>query len=110
MDAAVESAQETAGEILYFDVLIVGAGISGIDAAYHLQKFCPEKSFTVLETQETFGGTWTFVLEADGEGTSLSITEDGWIDPPVYRALTRWAFGYDATARAYIDQLAAHVE
>ena len=43
----------------HFDVLIVGAGISGIDAAYHLQQECPAKSFVLLETQETFGGTWT---------------------------------------------------
>lgn len=65
-----------------------------------------------IDGGDTFGGTWTFVLEpaADGERTDLSITEDGWIDPPVYRALTRWAFGYDATARAYIEQLAAHLE
>ncbi len=39
------------------DVLIVGAGISGIGAAYHLATVT-EKSFVVLETQETFGGTW----------------------------------------------------
>ena len=43
----------------HFDVLIVGAGISGIDAAYHMQKECRGKSFVLLETQETFGGTWT---------------------------------------------------
>ena len=43
----------------HFDVLIVGAGISGIDAAYHLQQECPGKRFVLLETQETFGGTWT---------------------------------------------------
>ncbi|MEP3246170.1 MAG: NAD(P)/FAD-dependent oxidoreductase [Sneathiella sp.] len=42
----------------HFDVLIVGAGISGIDAAYHLQTDCPEKSFVMLDTQESFGGTW----------------------------------------------------
>ncbi len=42
----------------YFDVLIVGAGISGIGAAYHLTKQCPGMSFVVLETQESFGGTW----------------------------------------------------
>lgn len=43
----------------HFDVLIVGAGISGIDAAYHMQQECPGKRFVLLETQETFGGTWT---------------------------------------------------
>ncbi len=43
---------------LHFDVLIVGAGISGIGAGYHLTQECPDKSFVILEAQETFGGTW----------------------------------------------------
>jgi cation diffusion facilitator CzcD-associated flavoprotein CzcO len=43
----------------HFDVLIAGAGISGVGAAYHLTKQCPAKRFVVLETQKTFGGTWS---------------------------------------------------
>jgi cation diffusion facilitator CzcD-associated flavoprotein CzcO len=42
----------------HFDVLVVGAGISGVGAAYHLQDQYPEKSFVVLEKFESFGGTW----------------------------------------------------
>ncbi|MGB5760200.1 MAG: NAD(P)/FAD-dependent oxidoreductase [Acidimicrobiales bacterium] len=42
----------------HFDVLVVGAGISGVGGAYHLQEQCPDKSFVVLETQGGFGGTW----------------------------------------------------
>ena len=42
----------------HFDVIIVGAGISGVGGAYHLQKQCPTKSFLVLEGLESFGGTW----------------------------------------------------
>jgi len=42
----------------HFDVVIVGAGISGVGGAYHLTKQCPGQSFVVLETQESFGGTW----------------------------------------------------
>jgi len=42
----------------HFDVLIVGAGISGVGGAYHLTKQCPDSSFVVLESQESFGGTW----------------------------------------------------
>jgi len=42
----------------HIDVLIVGAGISGIDAAYHLQKRCPGKSYLILEGRDRIGGTW----------------------------------------------------
>ena len=41
-----------------FDVVIVGAGISGIGGAYHLRQQCPGLRFVLLETQESFGGTW----------------------------------------------------
>ena len=42
----------------HFDVLIVGAGISGIGAAHHLGEKCPGKSYVILETKASFGGTW----------------------------------------------------
>lgn len=45
-------------EIEHIDVLIVGAGISGIDAAYHLQTRCPGKSWLILEARQAIGGTW----------------------------------------------------
>ncbi len=41
-----------------FDILIVGAGISGVGAAYHLGDQMPEASYVVLESKDTFGGTW----------------------------------------------------
>ncbi len=49
----------SSSSIEYKDVIIVGAGISGIDAAYHLQKDCPEKSYVILDNQEKIGGTWS---------------------------------------------------
>jgi cation diffusion facilitator CzcD-associated flavoprotein CzcO len=42
----------------HFDVLIVGAGLSGIGAAHHLQTRCPDRSFAILEGRERMGGTW----------------------------------------------------
>jgi cation diffusion facilitator CzcD-associated flavoprotein CzcO len=42
----------------HFDVLIVGAGISGIGAAYHLTKRCPGTSFVALDALDDYGGTW----------------------------------------------------
>jgi len=44
--------------IEHFDVVIIGAGISGVGGAYHLTKECPGTSFLVLESKESFGGTW----------------------------------------------------
>ena len=46
------------GAVEHVDVLVVGAGISGIGAAYHLTDQCPGKTFVVLESKGTFGGTW----------------------------------------------------
>jgi cation diffusion facilitator CzcD-associated flavoprotein CzcO len=42
----------------HLDVLIVGAGLSGIGAAHHLQQRCPGKSYAILEAREDIGGTW----------------------------------------------------
>ncbi|MGV0603593.1 flavin-containing monooxygenase [Mycolicibacterium sp. XJ1904] len=42
----------------HLDVVIVGAGISGISAAWHLQDRCPDKSYAILERRENLGGTW----------------------------------------------------
>jgi len=42
----------------HFDVIVVGAGISGIGAGYFLQRDCPNKSFAILEGRPSIGGTW----------------------------------------------------
>jgi len=42
----------------HFDVVIVGAGLSGIGAACHLQTECPSKTFVILEGRNVMGGTW----------------------------------------------------
>lgn len=42
----------------HFDVVVVGAGISGIGAGVHLKRHCPDRSFVILEGRERVGGTW----------------------------------------------------
>ncbi len=42
----------------YFDVVVVGAGISGVGAGYHLQDKCADRSYVVLEGRDRIGGTW----------------------------------------------------
>jgi len=58
MNAHAPSRQAAAREPEHFDVLIVGAGISGIGSAYHLQQQCPGMRFAVLDAMESYGGTW----------------------------------------------------
>ncbi len=41
----------------HVDLLIVGAGISGIGLAAHLTKHCPQRSFEIIERRDSFGGT-----------------------------------------------------
>jgi monooxygenase len=42
----------------HFDIIIVGSGLSGIDAAYHLQTSCRGKTYVILESRDAIGGTW----------------------------------------------------
>ncbi|MDF2117195.1 NAD(P)/FAD-dependent oxidoreductase [Roseiarcaceae bacterium H3SJ34-1] len=56
--AKSQGALAAAGEVEHFDVLIVGAGISGIGGAYHLKTQCPGMRFVILESLEGYGGTW----------------------------------------------------
>ena len=58
MDDIAECTSAASQATQYFDVLIVGAGISGVAAAYHLTQQCPGKTFVVLDALASFGGTW----------------------------------------------------
>jgi cation diffusion facilitator CzcD-associated flavoprotein CzcO len=57
-ETAIRPGSAGAGATEAFDVLIVGAGISGVGGAYHLTQQCPGTRFVVLEAQDHFGGTW----------------------------------------------------
>ena len=74
----------------HFDVLIVGAGISGIDAAYHVQQRCPEKSFLVLEGLGSFGGTWLTQrypgIRSDSDLYTFGYGFKPWTGPPIASA------------------------
>lgn len=74
----------------HFDVLIVGAGISGIGAAYHLQHQTPDKSFVILETKETFGGTWVTHkypgIRSDSDLYTFGYRFKPWIGAPIATA------------------------
>jgi cation diffusion facilitator CzcD-associated flavoprotein CzcO len=64
------------------DVLIIGAGISGIGAAYHLQKNCPTKSYAIVETRSAVGGTWDLFrypgIRSDSDMFTFSFNFKPW--------------------------------
>jgi len=74
----------------HFDVLIVGAGISGVGAAYHLTDQCPEKTFVVLEALEDFGGTWWMHrypgIRSDSDLYTFGYRFKPWTGPPIATA------------------------
>ncbi len=69
----------------HFDVLIVGAGLSGIGAASQLSTECPEKSFAILEGREAMGGTWDLFrypgVRSDSDMYTLGYRLRPWSDP-----------------------------
>ncbi|MBA2504744.1 MAG: NAD(P)/FAD-dependent oxidoreductase [Thermoleophilaceae bacterium] len=66
----------------HLDVLIVGAGLSGIGAACHLKEKCPRKSFAILEAREATGGTWDLFrypgIRSDSDMFTLGYSFQPW--------------------------------
>jgi monooxygenase len=69
----------------HFDVLIIGAGLSGIDAAHHLQKFCPTKTYVILEQRARIGGTWDLFkypgIRSDSDMLTMGYSFRPWTKP-----------------------------
>src|ERR1700676_4811487 len=79
-----------AQSVEHFDVLIVGAGISGIGSAYHLTRQLPGARFVILESQETFGGTWWTHkypgIRSDSDLHTFGYSFKPWVGPPIATA------------------------
>jgi len=73
-----------------FDVVVVGAGISGVGAAYHLQDQRPGTSFVVLENMDGFGGTWKFHkypgVRSDSDLYTFGYRFKPWTNAPIASA------------------------
>ncbi|WP_454626291.1 flavin-containing monooxygenase [Bradyrhizobium cenepequi] len=69
----------------HFDVLIVGAGLSGIGAGYHLQQKCPTMSYVILEGRDCIGGTWDLFrypgIRSDSDMYTLGYSFRPWTEP-----------------------------
>ncbi|MDE2602969.1 MAG: NAD(P)/FAD-dependent oxidoreductase [Bradyrhizobium sp.] len=69
----------------HFDVVIVGAGLSGIGAGFHLQRKCPGKSYVILEGRDCIGGTWDLFrypgVRSDSDMFTLGYSFKPWTEP-----------------------------
>src|SRR6185436_16816712 len=66
----------------HVDVLIVGAGLSGIGAGVHLQQKCPDRSYAIFEGREAIGGTWDLFrypgIRSDSDMYTLGYSFKPW--------------------------------
>ena len=96
--AAIQAVADSA----HVDVLIVGAGISGIGSAYHLQTQCPGKSYAILEMKDTFGGTWETHkypgVRSDSDLYTFGYRFKPWVGTPI------------ASGQAILDYMGAVIE
>jgi monooxygenase len=96
----------------HFDVVVVGAGLSGIGAGYHLKTICPDRSFVILEGRADIGGTWDLFrypgVRSDSDMHTLGFRFKPWTDaksiadgPAIMRYLrdTMTEFGIDRHIR-----------
>jgi cation diffusion facilitator CzcD-associated flavoprotein CzcO len=92
------------------DVVIVGAGLSGIGAACRLQQECPDRSYAILEARDAIGGTWDLFrypgIRSDSDMFTLSYPFRPWRDakaiadgPSILRYVEETADEYDVTRR-----------
>jgi len=69
----------------HFDVVVVGAGLSGIGAAYYIQEKCTNKSYTILEARDQMGGTWDLFkypgLRSDSDMYTFGFPFHPWKNP-----------------------------
>lgn len=67
-----------------FDVIVMGAGLSGVDAGYRLQTLCPDRTYTILEARDSMGGTWDLFrypgVRSDSDMYTLGFQFRPWTD------------------------------
>ncbi|MBK8630644.1 MAG: NAD(P)/FAD-dependent oxidoreductase [Sphingomonadales bacterium] len=99
MEAVRPEASQASNHV---DVLIVGAGISGVGSAFHLQDQCPDKSYVILESMDTFGGTWETHkypgVRSDSDLYTFGYRFKPWVGTPI------------ASAQAILDYMGEVIE
>ena len=83
-------ANPSVGPSEHFDVLVVGAGISGVGAAYYLNQNNPDTSYVILEKEPSFGGTWWTHrypgIRSDSDLHTFGYSFKPWVGPPIATA------------------------
>ncbi len=89
----------------HFDVIVVGAGISGVGAAYHLQAHSPDRSYAVFEGRERLGGTWDLFrypgIRSDSDMYTLGFSFKPWTQAKAIADGPSILNYLDETAREY---------
>ena len=67
----------------------------------------PRRQVTrVKDTEKMFGGTWTITIAPSPTGSTLTITEDGWVGNPIFRFVSRYVMGHHATMDGMLKDVA----
>ncbi len=89
----------------HLDVLVVGAGLSGIGAGYRLQTTTPNRTFAILESRDSLGGTWDLFrypgVRSDSDMMTLGFPFEPWTDPDAIADGSKILDYLHATARKY---------
>jgi monooxygenase len=93
----------------FVDVVIIGAGISGISAAWHLQGQCPGKSYAILERRDKLGGTWDLFkypgIRSDSDMYTLGFHFKPWVtDQGIADGASIWNYLNEAAVENGIDE------
>jgi len=93
----------------FVDAVIVGAGISGISAAWHLQQQCPTKNYVILERREQLGGTWNLFkypgIRSDSDMYTLGFHFKPWAtDQMIADGPSIWNYLNEAAVENGIDK------
>ncbi len=92
----------------HVDVLIIGAGVSGIGSAWQLRKQMPDARFVVLEALDTFGGTWVTHrypgIRSDSDLHTYGYSFKPWTGPPIATAAEIKAYMGEIIAEAGLDR------
>lgn len=89
-------------------VLIQVTGASSVPVDI-IENTPPHRLVTrVAQTEKMFGGTWTVVVAPASNGSTVTITEDGWVGNPIFRFISRLVIGHHATMDGMLKDVAKH--